>query len=82
LGCSAAALAALNRFALTLRVVAGDSFAARRITRSIAAELLIALLALAFVAAWRFTPPPRALFAATEAPVHVHIHSVVEPVAK
>jgi copper transport protein len=69
------ALAALNRFALTLRVVAGDSFAARRITRSIAAELLIALLALGFVAAWRFTPPPRALFAAAEAPVHVHIHS-------
>jgi copper transport protein len=68
-------LAALNRFALTPRVVAGDSIAARRITRSIAAELSIAVLALAFVAAWRFTPPPRALLAAAEAPVHVHIHS-------
>src|SRR5262249_15302961 len=69
------ALAALNRYALTPCVVAGDSIAARRITRSIAAELLIAVLALAFVAAWRFTPPPRALLAAAEAPVHVHIHS-------
>src|SRR5262245_32090430 len=68
-------LAAFNRYALTPRVVAGDSIAARRITRSIAAELSIAVLALAFVAAWRFTPPPRALFAAAEAPVHVHIHS-------
>jgi copper transport protein len=69
------ALAALNRYALTPRVVAGDSIAARRIMRSIAAELSIAVLALAFVAAWRFTPPPRALLAAAEAPVHVHIHS-------
>jgi copper transport protein len=69
------ALAALNRYALTPRVVAGDSIAARRITRSIVAELWIAVLALAFVAAWRFTPPPRALLAAAEAPVHVHIHS-------
>jgi copper transport protein len=68
------ALAALNRYVLTLRVVAGESFAAWRMTRSIAAEVLIALLALGFVAAWRFTPPPRALFAAAEAPIHVHIH--------
>jgi len=83
------ALAALNRYALTPCVVAGDSIAARRITRSIAAELLIAVLALAFVAAWRFTPPPRALLAAAEAPVHVHIHSdkamadlTIEPAAR
>ena len=69
------ALAALNRYMLTGRVMAGDSLSAWRMTRSIAAEVLIALLALGFVAAWRFTPPPRALFAAAEAPVHVHIHS-------
>jgi copper transport protein len=68
-------LAALNRYMLTGRVMAGDSLSAWRMTRSIAAEVLIALLALGFVATWRFTPPPRALFAAAEAPVHVHIHS-------
>ena len=27
------------------------------------------------VATWRFTPPPRALIAAAETPVHAHIHS-------
>jgi copper transport protein len=69
------ALAAVNRYALTSRVMAGDGIAARSLHRSIAAELAIALAALGLVATWRFTPPPRALFAAIEAPVHVHIHS-------
>jgi len=30
---------------------------------------------LGVVAGWRFTPPPRALTAATEAPLAVHIHT-------
>jgi copper transport protein len=30
---------------------------------------------LGLVASWRFTPPPRALLAAAEAGVHLHIHS-------
>jgi copper transport protein len=69
------ALAAVNRYALTSRVMDGDGIAAGRLARSIKTELLIALLVLGLVATWRFTPPPRALFAAAEAPVHVHIHS-------
>jgi copper transport protein len=30
---------------------------------------------LGLVASWRFTPPPRSLFAAAAQPVHVHIHT-------
>lgn len=68
-------LAAVNRYALTSRVAAGDDVAARRLAHSTAAEVLIALIVLSLVASWRFTPPPRSLFAAPEAPVHLHIHT-------
>jgi copper transport protein len=69
------ALAAVNRYALTPSVVEGDGVAAGRLARSIRTELLVALAALALVATWRFTPPPRALIAAAEAAVRVHIHT-------
>ena len=38
-------------------------------------ECALALGILAVVAGWRFTPPPRALAAAAEAPLAVHIHT-------
>jgi copper transport protein len=60
------ALAALNRFHLT----AGKSLA-----RSIGAEIVLAIVILGLVAAWRFTPPPRALVLAAAAPARVHIHT-------
>lgn len=69
------ALAALNRYALTPRIVVKDGFAARLLVRSISAELLVVVVVLGLVATWRFTPPPRSLIAAEEAPVHIHIHS-------
>ena len=67
-------LAAVNRYALTPRVVAGDRLAARRLVRSIAMELVVILGVLGLVATWRFTPPPRSLIAAAETTVYLHIH--------
>jgi copper transport protein len=68
------ALGAFNRYALTPRIVRKDAIAARRLVRSISVELFLVVAVLGLVATWRFTPPPRSLIAAAEAPVHVHIH--------
>jgi hypothetical protein len=43
--------------------------------RSIQFELAIAVVILGLVASWRFTPPPRSLFAAAAQPIHIHIHA-------
>jgi copper transport protein len=64
----------MNRWR-TPRAVAGDPRSARLIGRSIRIELAIVILILGLVAAWRFTPPPRALLVAAGEPVHVHIHA-------
>ena len=40
-----------------------------------AIEVVCVALVLALVAAWRFTPPPRALILAAVQPVRVHIHT-------
>jgi copper transport protein len=69
LGC-----AALNRFYLT-PIVAADYENTRALRGSIAIECVLVLAILAVVAGWRFTPPPRALNAAIEAPLAVHIHT-------
>jgi copper transport protein len=68
-------IAAINRYLLTPRVAAGESSAARKLGRNAAIECAIVLGVLALVATWRFTPPPRALLAAAQAPLRVHIHS-------
>jgi copper transport protein len=68
------ALAAVNRYALTPRVAAGDAIATQRLVRSIATELVVVVVVLGLVASWRFTPPPRSLIAAAESAVHLHIH--------
>ena len=67
-------LAAVNRYALTPRIAEGDRIAARRLTYAILLELLIVFIVLGLVATWRFTPPPRALLAAAQAPLRIHIH--------
>jgi copper transport protein len=69
------ALAALNRTILTGRVVAGDEPARRHLRCAIAAEVVLMAAILGLVAAWRFTPPPRALALARAAPALVHIHT-------
>lgn len=68
-------LAALNRWRLAGPAADGSSGARRRLRRSIAVEIALAAAILGVVAAWRFTPPPRALAAAAAEPASVHIHS-------
>ena len=68
------ALAALNRFRFT-PVVARDYCNTRPLLRSVLLECALALGILAVVAGWRFTPPPRVLVTAAEAPLAVHIHT-------
>jgi copper transport protein len=65
--------AVANRYALVPRfAVAGDAGAARPLAASIRIELALALVILALVASWRFTPPPRALAASQQISVHIH----------
>jgi copper transport protein len=72
------ALAAVNRFLLTRKVEAGDMAARRRLRRSIAAEIGLALLIFALVAGWRFTPPPRSIVEEAQSEfVHFHSSSVM-----
>lgn len=54
-------LAAYNRYGLTRAALAGDSQAKAGVRRLALVELILAVLILAAVALWRFTPPPRAL---------------------
>jgi copper transport protein len=68
-------LAAWNRFRLTPAIMSGRDAARDRLRRTIAIELAIMAVVLGLVAAWRFTPPPRALAIAAAQPAFVHIHS-------
>jgi copper transport protein len=47
----------------------------RPLLGSILIECILAIGILAAVAGWRFTPPPRALAASSEAPLAIHIHT-------
>lgn len=69
-------LAAVNRWKLTASAEAGATEVQRRLTRSIAVEMLIVLAIFGVAAGWRFTPPPRALAIAAAHPVSVHIHAL------
>jgi len=68
-------LAAINRWRLTTPAEAGVARAAARLSRSIAAEMLIVLAVFGIAAGWRFTPPPRALAIAAAQPASTHIHT-------
>jgi copper transport protein len=78
LACKLAAVAVLlglgtgNRYWLVPRLRARGAAAARPLVMSVSFELALALMILALVALWRFTPPPRAL--ASDAPISFHIH--------
>lgn len=56
-------LAAVNRFVLTQPAARGDPAAARRLSRSIKAEIALSVAVIAVLGLWRFTPPPRAMAA-------------------
>jgi copper transport protein len=66
-------LAAVNRLVLTGRV--SDDRVRRLLARSINAEVVLVVVILGLVALWRFTPPPRVLALAREAPALLHIHT-------
>ncbi len=68
------AIAIVNR-RRTPSALQGDERAKRNLATSIVAELAIIIVIFGLVASWRFTPPPRILIVAGEAPVHVHIHA-------
>ncbi|MEZ0172275.1 copper resistance CopC/CopD family protein [Microvirga sp. TS319] len=68
------ALAALNRQRLTPMLGRKDA-GARYLIRSIMGEIGLAVVILGLVAAWRFTPPPRALMVAAVQSVTMHIHA-------
>lgn len=68
------ALAAINRWRLTDRAEAGDKGAIRRLVRLIIAETLLVMIILGVAAAWRFTPPPRALAVAASQSASIHLH--------
>jgi copper transport protein len=53
-------LGAWNRYHLTEPVLLGQRNARQRLQRAVAMELILAVVVLALVALWRFTPPPRA----------------------
>lgn len=67
-----AALAAINRFVLTPAFIDNRRNARPRLARSIAAEIVLALIIFGLAAFWRFTPPPRALDLGEPAFVHLH----------
>jgi copper transport protein len=66
-------LAAANRYVLVPRLQARRPGAAQPLAASIAIESAIALALLGIVALWRFTPPPRTIFAAEPASIHFHV---------
>jgi copper transport protein len=65
------ALAALNRWSLTAKVVAREEAATRHMRGAIVLEIILIMVIVGVAAGWRFTPPPRSL--ATEL---VHAKSV------
>ncbi len=69
------AVAAWNRLRLTAAVIAGATKPRRALARLIGVEIAIVVAILGLVAAWRFTPPPRALVIASAKPALVHIHT-------
>lgn len=68
-------LVAINRWVFTRPAEHGAPGAARRLGRAVAVEAMIVLAVFAVAAAWRFTPPPRALALVAAQPVSTHIHS-------
>jgi copper transport protein len=69
------AIAAWYRWKLTPRIAAGVRRADNALARSIVVEVGLVLLIFALVAAWRFSPPPRALAIEAARPVEVHLHT-------
>ncbi|ASY60832.1 copper resistance CopC/CopD family protein [Sinorhizobium sp. CCBAU 05631] len=68
-------LAAVNRFRLTEPAARRDPMTTWRLAGSIGVETMAIVLVFGVAAAWRFTPPPRALVGAAVEPAAIHLHS-------
>lgn len=68
-------LALWNRIKLTAPAVAGNAGAQRGLRAVIVCEIIVIGIILGLVAAWRFTPPPRALALIQTVPISFHIHT-------
>ena len=69
------AFASANRIWLTERAERGEAKAIDQLRQFITFEIILILAVFAVAAAWRFTPPPRALAEAAAAPLSIHIHT-------
>ncbi len=68
-------VAAWNRWRLTPAMRAAPDATAPRMGRAVLIEIILALIVFGVAAAWRFTPPPRALALSPDLPVTAHIHT-------
>lgn len=69
------ALAIYNRFWLTRPAAAGDQTARRKLRRSIAAEVALAVAIVATASLWRFAGPDQLQYAARPQAFSIHLHS-------
>ncbi len=67
-------LGGFNRWHLTPKVIAGDAEARQTMQGVIMMEIMLVATIVAIAAAWRFTPPPRALAAGPEPHFQIHMH--------
>lgn len=67
-------LGGLNRLFLSPDIEKGEGSAARRLSRTVKLEILLAAIVLAAASSFRLTPPPRAIAAADRAGATAHLH--------
>lgn len=67
-------LAGLNRWRLAPALAARAPGAARAASRSVAAEIALALAVVALASGFRLAPPPRALDPAAQPEAYIHLH--------
>jgi copper transport protein len=68
-------LAATNRMRFTAPARRFDPDGLRALSRSIGVELALVFVVFGLVALWRYTPPPRSLFAAANTALEVHMEN-------
>jgi copper transport protein len=69
-------VASWNRWVLTAPAAAGKPQAVSQIRKGIIVEIILCIVILALVSAWRFTPPPRALVVEAPNPVELRLGSM------
>ena len=75
------AVASWNRWVLTAPAAVGNKRAIKSMRRGIVGEIVLSVMILALVGAWRFTPPPRALAAQAASAVEMMLQDKTLSVA-